>query len=246
MKIILYIHGKGGNAGEAAAFQKNCPGYIVRGVDYHGENPWEVAKELQEAYQRVRADADSVLLLANSIGAYYGMLALQGCPLEKALLISPVVDMEQLILDMMGWAGVTEKELETKGEIPTSFGETLSWEYLSFVRAHPIHWDIPTEILYGGRDDSPGVGGKVCQKPLRPDYRYGRGGTLVSYRGAAGFFGPVDGAGHPVPGRFFAGKIRTEKPPEELLTLPEAFPHPLAATRLLIISSSFRRIRSSS
>lgn len=152
MKIILYIHGKGGNAGEAAAFQKNCPGYIVRGVDYHGENPWEVAKELQEAYQRVRADADSVLLLANSIGAYYGMLALQGCPLEKALLISPVVDMEQLILDMMGWAGVTEKELETKGEIPTSFGETLSWEYLSFVRVHPIHWDIPTEILYGGRD----------------------------------------------------------------------------------------------
>lgn len=152
MKIILYIHGKGGNAGEAAAFQKNCPGYIVRGVDYHGENPWEVAEELQEAYQRVRADADSVLLLANSIGAYYGMLALQGCPLEKALLISPVVDMEQLILDMMGWAGVTEKELETKGEIPTSFGETLSWEYLSFVRVHPIHWDISTEILYGGRD----------------------------------------------------------------------------------------------
>ncbi|MBR1752664.1 MAG: alpha/beta hydrolase, partial [Ruminococcus sp.] len=66
--------------------------------------------------------------------------------------ISPIVDMERLILDMMKWSGVDEKKLAERGEIKTSFGETLSWEYLCYVRKHPIKWDIPTEILYGGND----------------------------------------------------------------------------------------------
>ena len=70
----------------------------------------------------------------------------------KALFISPVLDMERLILEMMGWAGVSEAELRERGEIPTAFGETLSWRYLCYVREHPIAWDIPTEILYAGND----------------------------------------------------------------------------------------------
>ena len=45
--------------------------------------------------------------------------------LRCAYFISPVVDMEQLILNMMSWADVTEKELEEKGVIPTSFGEEI-------------------------------------------------------------------------------------------------------------------------
>lgn len=31
-------------------------------------------------------------------------------------------------------------------------GETISWEYLCYVRKHPIKWSIPTCILYGGND----------------------------------------------------------------------------------------------
>ena len=72
------------------------------------------------------------------------------CP--KALFISPIVNMEKLITDMMMWSNVTEDELESKKEIPTEFGETLSWEYLCYVRKHPIKWNIPTCILYGGKD----------------------------------------------------------------------------------------------
>lgn len=53
---------------------------------------------------------------------------------------------------MMGWAGVTEQELREKGEIPTDFGETLSWEYLSWVRENPIDWRVRTEILYAQGD----------------------------------------------------------------------------------------------
>ena len=37
--------------------------------------------------------------------------------------------------------------------IPTTFGQTLSWEYLRYVRTHPARrWRTPTAILYGARD----------------------------------------------------------------------------------------------
>ena len=37
--------------------------------------------------------------------------------------------------------------------IETSFGQELSWEYLSYVRRHPIDWKVPTHILYGSQDN---------------------------------------------------------------------------------------------
>ncbi len=50
-------------------------------------------------------------------------------------------------------ANVSEKDLCGRGEIPTDFGETLSWKYLCFVRENPITWNVPTEILYAGHDN---------------------------------------------------------------------------------------------
>ena len=73
--------------------------------------------------------------------------------IEKAYFISPVVDMENLIGNMMLWANVTEDKLREQKEIQTSFGETLSWDYLCYVREHPIIWNIPTHILYGEKDN---------------------------------------------------------------------------------------------
>ena len=67
--------------------------------------------------------------------------------------MSAVVDMEKLIGNMMMWANVTEQELVEKSEIPTDFGETLSWSYLCYVREHPISWRVPTRILYGEKDN---------------------------------------------------------------------------------------------
>ncbi len=151
-KAVLYIHGKGGSHLEAAQYQKNCPGMEVIGIDYKGDLPWVVQNQIQRAYNRAREQYDAIDVLGNSIGAYFAMLALQHCAIEKALLISPILDMERLILDMMSWAKVTEEELRGKGEIPTNFGETLSWQYLCFVREHPITWHVPTEILYAGND----------------------------------------------------------------------------------------------
>ena len=39
-----------------------------------------------------------------------------------------------------------------KGGSPADGGETLSWEYLQFIREHPIAWNVPTEILYAKND----------------------------------------------------------------------------------------------
>lgn len=96
---------------------------------------------------------DSVILVANSIGAYFSMNALAEKNISQAMFISPIVNMERLIADMMMWSNVTEAELESKKELPTEFGETLSWEYLCYVRKHPIKWNIPTCILYGANDN---------------------------------------------------------------------------------------------
>lgn len=151
-KAIIYIHGKGGNHTEAEQYKEFCAGFDIIGVDYKNDFPWIVEKQIKAVYDKLHQKYDKIYILANSIGAYFAMHTLQNCSIAKALFISPVLDMEQLILDMMKWANITEQKLRSKGKIPTDFGETLSWEYLQFVREHPIFWNVPTGILYAEND----------------------------------------------------------------------------------------------
>lgn len=151
-KLVLYIHGKSGSAAEAEHYKPLFPGCDVAGLEYTSQFPWEAQKEFPALWDALSRGYDSVELIANSIGAFFAMQALSGKGIEKAYFISPVVNMEKLITDMMGWANVTEEELRTKKEIPTAFGETLSWEYLCYAKAHPIRWEIPTHILFGEKD----------------------------------------------------------------------------------------------
>ena len=150
---IIYIHGKGGSAAECEHFRPLFPEYDVFGLDFQTFTPWETGAEIRSAVLKLKAEYYSVILFANSIGAFFYMNADIDSLIEKAYFISPIVDMERLITDMMAWANVTEDELKKKGIIHTSFGENLSWEYLSYVREHPIRWNAPTAILYGSRDN---------------------------------------------------------------------------------------------
>ncbi|HRU98260.1 MAG TPA: alpha/beta hydrolase [Ruminococcus sp.] len=152
MKKVIYIHGKNGIADEAEIYKPVFSEYEVIGLDYKAETPWQAKAEFPKLFDKMCADSNEVILVANSIGAYFAMHSLAEKRISKAFFISPIVDMERLILDMMKWAGVGEKELVQRGEIKTDFGETLSWEYLCYVREHPIKWHIPTEILYGEND----------------------------------------------------------------------------------------------
>ena len=152
-EVVLYIHGKGGCAGESEHYKPLFLECEVIGLDYQTFTPWETGKEIREAVTKLNDEYDSITLIANSIGAFFSMNAGINTMIRCAYFISPVVDMEQLIFNMMSWAGVTEKELEEKGVIPTTFGEDLSLNYLCYVREHPVCWTVPTRILYGSRDN---------------------------------------------------------------------------------------------
>lgn len=151
-EVILYIHGKGGSAAESDHYRQLFPGRDIRGLDYQISVPWESGREIYGAAERLRKDHENIILIASSIGAYFSMNAGIGPMIGRACFISPIVDMERLIRDMMAWAHVTETQLKAQGLIRTAFGEDLSWEYLSYVRRHPLKWNVPTEILYGSRD----------------------------------------------------------------------------------------------
>ena len=152
MTVILYIHGKGGSAAEAEHYKDIFPGAAVIGLDYKTSSPWETGKEITACVEKLKKQYDDVVLVANSIGAFFSMNGKLEGLVKKAYFISPIVGMEKLIVDMMAWANVTETELQTKGTISTEFGENLSWEYLNYVRTHPISWNVPTKILYGSED----------------------------------------------------------------------------------------------
>ena len=148
----VYLHGKGGNAREAEHYRALLPGWRVTGLDYRAQTPWEAREEFLAYFKAARRDGTKVLVIANSIGAFFAMQALDETRVDRALFVSPVVDMERLIETMMAGEGITEPELRQRGEIKTEFGETLSWRYLQDVRQHPIRWRVPTAILYGSGD----------------------------------------------------------------------------------------------
>ena len=150
--FVIYVHGKGGSAEEAGHYRMLFPDHEVIGFDYRSQTPWGAKKEFLTFFTEQRNRCNHITLIANSIGAYFALSSLDETPVDRAYFISPIVDMENLICKMMQWSNVTEQELAEKREIATDFGETLSWDYLCYVRQHPIIWNVPTWILYGEHD----------------------------------------------------------------------------------------------
>lgn len=165
-RLFLYIHGKGGNKEEAAAFSEIvCQrDFQVLSIDLpeHGQrkseidtfNPWHVVPELKMVMSYAKNHWQNISLYANSIGAWFSMLSFGNETLENCLFVSPVVDMKQLVSKMMKWANVSEIQLQHELIIPTDFGETLSWNYWKYILENPIvKWKFPTQILYGEFDN---------------------------------------------------------------------------------------------
>ena len=129
MNVVLYIHGKDGSATECEHYKPLFPDCEVVGLDYQTFTPWETGKEICVAVEKLKAKYENIILIANSIGAYFSMHAGVNGLIQKAYFISPVVDLEKLN------------------------GYELSPEYLHYVRSHPIVWEVPTQILYGSNDN---------------------------------------------------------------------------------------------
>ena len=151
-KLVLYLHGKGGAAAESEHYKPLFPDCDVIGLNYHAAAPWETGEEIRLAVETLRERYGEITLIANSIGAFFSLYAGIDCLIHRAYFISPLADMEQMILSLLRQIGATEDDLRRHGELPTPFGETLSWNELCYVRTHPVSWRAPTKILCGGKD----------------------------------------------------------------------------------------------
>lgn len=110
-------------------------------------------KDLEQIMSYVKERYNQINLFACSMGAYFSLLTYQEEKIKKSLFLSPVVNMEIIIGNMMIWSKVTKKQLEEKQEIKIDFGQTLYWDYYKYVLEHPIvKWNKETYILYGSKD----------------------------------------------------------------------------------------------
>lgn len=152
-KAVIYVHGRNGSPDEADHYRRFFDEtYDVIGFDYKSEIPWEAKEEFCDYFNTIGKSYKNVLLIANSIGAYSSLISLSEKHIEKALFISPIVDMEKVILDMMKLANVTEAKLKKEQVITLPFSRILSWKYFSFAKDNRITWNVPTSILYGEKD----------------------------------------------------------------------------------------------
>ena len=164
-KAYLFVHGKMSSKDAAAVFAQLAQekGYQTLSFDLpqHGdraEEPerchiWSGTRDVKKLCDAAFARWEQVSLFGCSLGAYFSLHVCGDYPFRNCLFQSPIVDMEYLIRQMMVWFGVTQERLEREREVETPI-DTMSWDYYQYVLAHPItRWDIPTAILYGGKDN---------------------------------------------------------------------------------------------
>lgn len=165
-KIYIFVHGKKSYKEEAEFFAKiaTAKNYQVLSFDLpeHGERKnenypcdiWNGVSDLNTIWNYVEQRWSNISLFANSLGAYFSLMTYNDYPLSNCLFLSPILDMERLINNMMTWFNVSEEVLKEKKQVPTTIGEVLDWNYYSFVKDNRIKkWNIPTAILYGTEDN---------------------------------------------------------------------------------------------
>ena len=109
--------------------------------------------DLKKVMEYAKENYKEINIWACSMGAYFSLLAYKDENINQCVFLSPVINMKVIIDNMMSWSNVSEEELKNKQEIQTDFGNTLYWDYYSYVKEHPIRkWDFKTSILYGKKD----------------------------------------------------------------------------------------------
>ena len=111
-KAVIYIHGLGGNIDEARHYEHLFDDADIIGFDYRSGYPWEARIEFKDKISDLASRYQKITVIAISIGAYFLMNAEVSEYIDKAFFISPIVDMESLIMKMMMWNGVSEEELQ--------------------------------------------------------------------------------------------------------------------------------------
>ncbi len=166
--FLIAVHGNQSSKADVPisilAEEAGARGYQVLSFDLpqHGERKGEerlckvqyCVEELIKIREFAQKRATTISIFACSMGAYFTLLAYKDMPLERCLFLSPVLNMESIIQNMMTWFDVSEERLQNEQEIATPIGEVLYWDYYSYVKTNPIlYWNAPTSILYGEKDE---------------------------------------------------------------------------------------------
>lgn len=164
-KAYLFVHGKMSSKESADKFAEIAEekGYQTISFDLpqHGDRMYEDARcdiwngmqDLAVVGNYVFQNWKEVSLYACSLGAYFCLNTYHSYRIKKCLFQSPILDMEYLIQQMMLWFDISENRLAQEKEIDTPI-DIISWEYYQYVKTHSIQtWDIPTNILFGGKDN---------------------------------------------------------------------------------------------
>ncbi|WP_053955024.1 alpha/beta hydrolase [Inediibacterium massiliense] len=167
-KLFVVVHGNMSNKEDdmVIVFAQEAikRGYQVLSFDLpeHGERKDEnyackvqnCVQDLDKIMCYAQSLSNNISIFACSMGAYFSLLAYKNMHLKQCLFLSPVVNMERIITNMMIWFNVSESRLKVEKEIPTPIGQTLYWDYYCYVKKHPIVvWNHPTSILYGSEDN---------------------------------------------------------------------------------------------
>ena len=115
-------------------------------------NPIEASPEVRMFAQLAHSQSTEIGLRAHSIRAYFSLCDTPAGTFERVWLVSPLLDLEYYIPDMMAEYSVTDEQLEAEPEINTPRG-VLEWPYLRFVEKHPARLDIPSWIIRGDQDE---------------------------------------------------------------------------------------------
>jgi len=141
--LILSVHGNMSHKADTVidflaqhATGKGCQ-VLSFDLPEHGDRKGEstlctvqtCVEELRTVMEYAKTQAKAISLFGCSMGVYFSLLAYQNEPLEQAIFLSPVVDMERIIQNMMTWFSVSEERLQAEQKIATPIGQTLYWDY---------------------------------------------------------------------------------------------------------------------
>lgn len=72
--VVIYVHGKGGNAEEANHYKQFFDdNFEIIGFDYKSLNPWDAKIEFINYFNSIIPQYNKIYLIANSIGAYFSL-----------------------------------------------------------------------------------------------------------------------------------------------------------------------------
>ncbi|MGI9859674.1 alpha/beta hydrolase [Vibrio vulnificus] len=167
-KLFIAVHGNLSNKADdiIVIFAEEAVklGYQVLSFDLpkHGDRKngstlckvQNCVKDLNAVIRYAKSNSGNISVFGCSIGAYFSLLAYKNETLKQSLFLSPVINMQSIITNLMNWFGITESQLMNDKEIATPIGEVLYWDYYCYVKENPIvEWNVSTSILYGSEDN---------------------------------------------------------------------------------------------